>query len=140
MDCLENEKEFYELIGKKIYEITFSNISEDEKDSLYQLVDKNIQEYEIGEANMEKNSRFTRAYGEIAKGLQKVIPVTIPITNQLPNLKKTCEVSREKVPLLNESKEIVNKMLPKAKYTEERLRMEKLLRDYDQDSPVHQIK
>lgn len=98
MYCLEDKKEFYELMRKKRGEIDFlkdsSKISDDEKDSLYGLVDKNIQEYETSKVNMATNSKFVRAWKQIGKGLQGIMGNGPTIQKSLPGLKKAVIKSR----------------------------------------------
>ena len=123
------DEESYRKIKEARKDIDALNIDEKEKQRLYQMADENVQYIGKSRTHFEVNSQLIVALDKMGKGLSGAITVTIPITNQLPNLEKTSEDSRKRVSLLNETKEIVDKMLPNAKYTGERLRIKKWLRD-----------
>jgi len=94
MDYEKQEREFYELIEKKKEEIKSLDISDDEKNKLYKLVDDTIELEEniprdIGKPFIDLGNAFGKIYSEV----KNITPIT---KKTLSNLEETVAKQRIK--------------------------------------------
>jgi hypothetical protein len=93
---MDYEKEFYETIEKEKNRIKSFDISDNEKNNLYKLVDKTIQRYEESKIRLEINSKLIKTLDKMGKGLEKSISAGNKIKDELPNLKEIVAENRIK--------------------------------------------
>ncbi len=83
------EKKFYDFMEEKKWEIISLDIPHYEKNILYQLLDKSIQQYEESKVHLETNLRLIKALDKMGKGLQELISTDTIIKKGLHDLEKT---------------------------------------------------
>ena len=92
------EKKFYEYVGQKRHEIDslidVLDISKEEKDNLYYLLDDMVQYFDKSKANLKINSELIDTFSEMRKKLQELISPATTIKKELPNLEKVALKSR----------------------------------------------
>jgi len=93
----QNEKEFYVLMQKKREEIDDLDISENEKNNLYEIVDANVQGFEKSKVHLEINSKLIKALDKMGKPLKKVTIISGTMQKSLPGFEKaTSEANMQK--------------------------------------------
>ncbi len=92
---MDYEQKFYESIEKRKNKIKSLDISDDEKNNLYKLVDESIQIYEENKTNRlereENLVRLVKAWEDISRGLKKITSIT---KDTLSNLEDTVAKKR----------------------------------------------
>ena len=78
----KTDEEFYLLMEKKREEIDSINISEEEKDHLYSLLQNNINYYESSKKSSIQQERVNEAYDFFGESLKNFINVTNELTKQ----------------------------------------------------------
>ncbi len=87
------DKEFYDLMDENRIGIDSMDITENQKDHLYHMVDETIQRYEENKTSslqsQENLMRLDKAWGELLKKLDETYSIGEKIKKNLSKLEKT---------------------------------------------------
>ena len=127
------DKEFYALMDEKRAGISSMDITENNRENLYRIVDETIQRYEQNKTSslhsQESLVRLGKALDQISQGLKQIDSAAVKIKENLPSLENTAKR------LVDNGKQI-KQILPRIEKNVEQLRINRLMKMYGEDSPL----